>query len=237
MADSMTHGPVQAFLRTPAYSKRLFRDSIRAWFDQSGRDFPWRDAGTPYEVLVAEIMLQQTNAAKVTAIYRDFLREFPSSTRLASARKNSVAKYVAKLGLAYRTERLIRIARAICDKFDGKVPQSEEELVSLPGIGKYVARAVLSGAMGHRLAILDTNVIRLLDRYFGIRSARPRPRTDPELWNVAQQLLPRPTSDCRNWNYALLDFGAAVCSYYGPSCQDCGCSSRCQYALRSARQS
>lgn len=219
----------------PLAPKRYFRCRLKKWFEENCRHLPWRRTTNPYRVLVAEILLQQTDAAKVAAIYPDFLRDFSSATRLASARKSQVAKYISKIGLNYRTERLIGVARSVCERFGGVVPSSEVDLLSLPGVGKYIARAILCNAFGRRVAIVDTNVIRLLDRYFGVKSQRPRPRTDPQIWDVAQVLLPRRTSDCRAWNFTLLDFTATVCTFYNPQCGGCSVSFHCNDLLSRRR--
>ena len=231
----MARRPVSLFRAASSAAKRLLRKTVWAWYHAHGRDLPWRRTADPYWLLTAEVMLQQTDAAKVSAAYPRFIRDFPRPSVLAEAKESRVAGHIRPLGLNYRAGRLIATAKAICEEFGGEVPKTEEELMSMPGIGRYVARAVLAGAAGRRLAVLDTNVVRLLERYFGVRSQRPRPHTDPQLWEVAQLLLPRRTSDSRDWNYAVLDFTAGVCTYSSPSCDACGCSRRCRRAARSLR--
>jgi len=210
---------------------RYFRGKILEWHKSNKRSFPWRKTKNPYHILVAEILLQQTDAAKVAKEYSSFIKTFPNPNKLAVASQSSVSSFISKLGLDYRVNRLISVARELEKKFNGKVPNTHEKLLKLPGIGPYMANAVLASAYNKRAAVLDTNIIRILDRFFGIKSSKPRPRTDPMLWTAAQLLLPKKTNMCKTWNYALLDFGALVCSHYNPQCKECPCRRRCNYFI------
>ena len=206
-----------------------FRGKILGWHKSNKRTFPWRKTKNPYYILVAEILLQQTDAAKVAKEYSSFIKTFPKPRRLARASKSSVRRFISQLGLDYRVNRLISLARELEDKFNGTVPNTREELLKLPGIGAYMASAMLASAYDKRVAVLDTNIIRILGRFFGIRSSKRRGRTDPVLWAAAQCLLPKKSNMCKTWNYALLDFGALVCSHYSPRCNECPCRRKCTY--------
>lgn len=206
-----------------------FRKKILEWHRGNERHFPWRKTKNAYHILVAEILLQQTDAAKVSKEYSSFIRRFPHPTKLARASRPSVTRFISKLGLDYRVDRLISVARKLEREFKGVVPSTEERLLQLPGVGPYIANAVLASAYNKRAGVLDTNIVRILDRFFGLRSSRPRARTDPTLWEAAQKLLPRKTSMCQTWNYALLDFAALVCTHYNPRCGKCPCRRRCNY--------
>lgn len=212
--------------------RRYFRGTLRRWYKANARSYPWRTTRSPYEILVAEILLQQTDAPKVEAIYEEFLQTFPSPAELAEAPRRAVAKFIGRIGLDYRTGRLVRIARDLERKHGGEVPTDRDSLLRLPGVGPYIANAVLAGAFGQRYAVVDTNVVRVLDRFFAVRSQRPRPRTDPALWHFAHGLLPRRRAECRVWNYAILDFGGLVCRHHGPRCAECPCRRKCDYAIR-----
>lgn len=206
-----------------------FRRTILNWYSSNKRSFPWRKTKSPFHILVAEILLQQTDAAKVAKEYASFIKTFPTSRKLALASKSSVNRFINKLGLDYRVDRLINVAGELEKKFNSTVPNTKEDLLKLPGIGPYIANAVLASAYGRRVAVLDTNIIRILERFFDIRSSKARARTDPVLWAAAQYLLPKKSNMCKTWNYALLDFGSMVCSYYSPSCDECPCRHRCSY--------
>ena len=208
---------------------QYFRAKILGWHKNNKRSFPWRKTKNPYHILVAEILLQQTDAAKVAKEYSSFIKAFPKPRKLATASKSSVSRFISKLGLDYRVNRLISVARELEKKFNGTVPDTQEKLLKLPGIGPYIANAVLASAYKKRVAVLDTNVIRIIDRFFGIKSSRSRPRTDPALWSVANQILPRRTDICKKWNYALLDFAALVCTHYQPNCDLCTLHRCCNF--------
>jgi len=205
------------------------RKKLLEWYHTNGRHFPWRKTKNAYNILIAEILLQQTDAPKVAKEYKSFVKLFDTPKKLSHAKTATVHRFIKKLGLDYRVDRLINLARSIEKKFNGLVPNTEEGLLSLPGVGKYIANAVLSSAYDKRVAILDTNIIRIIERFFGIKSTKPRPHTDPKLWVVAEQLLPRKTNMCKIWNYALLDFGALICSHYNPKCEECPCRHKCSY--------
>jgi len=208
---------------------RYFRNRVLKWFDSNKRSFPWRQTNNPYRTLLAEILLQQTDSGKARDSYLSLIRRFPRINLLARATKAEILRYVAPIGLVYRATRLSRIARYLTKNFGGQIPSTKKALMLLPGVGPYIAHSVLVSAFGNRLAVVDTNVLRVLDRFFGIRSMRPRPRTDPAIWEAAQKLLPREASKCREWNYALLDFAALVCRWARPHCELCPCRRRCSY--------
>lgn len=226
----MEPSPVEQFRGISAYTKRFFRRQILTWFGQNKRRFAWRETKDAYCVLVAEILLQQTDAGKVSLVYPEFIQRYPDASGLAKAEPYDLQEeFISKIGLKYRAQRLVNIATEINDKFAGRIPDSEAELMKLPGAGRYIANAVLSAAFGMRTAVVDTNIVRILERFFGIRSRRSRARTDPEFWNIAHSLLPRNPADCRDWNYALIDFCALVCTHYNPKCSECVCAEHCRH--------
>ena len=210
--------------------RRYFRRKVLHWFHSHRRRFPWRTRANPFHVLVAEVLLQQTDAPKVAAIYDQFIRAFPTPAALSVADERRIGKFISKIGLNYRGARLISTAAAINSRFDGQVPNDRAGLLSLMGVGPYVANAVLAAAFRRRAAVLDTNVIRVLGRFFGLRSRCPRPHTDPVLWAAAQELLPRDGRMARTWNWAVLDFAAAVCRRRSPLCPECPCRGLCRFA-------
>lgn len=231
---AVAKGAVQ---RTPEPKKRqYFRDRVRAWYRDHGRDFPWRHTRDPYETLVAELLLQQTDAPKAAKVYEDLLASFPTPADLAKAKVRDVLTFIRRIGLEYRAKRLIAISRAIEKRFCGQVPSDRKDLLSLPGVGPYIANAVLAAAFGHRAAIVDTNVVRVVGRFFGVQSPLRRARTDPRLWEFSHVLLPRRPEEAREWNYALLDFAAILCRHTRACCVVCPCHRKCfafgQFSLR-----
>jgi A/G-specific adenine glycosylase len=214
---------------TSSHSRRYFRSKLQEWHLENERNFPWRRTRNPYHILVAEILLQQTDAVKVAATYKDFIGTFKTPRLLAHAEPSKVLRFISRIGLDYRAKRLILIARQIDGPHNGKVPSDESLLMRLPGVGQYIARAVQVIAFDRRAAVVDTNVIRVIERFFGVHSYCPRPRTDPRLWATAQSLLPKRATLCRAWNLAVLDFAALVCRHHKPRCAECPCRRRCHY--------
>lgn len=209
-----------------------FRNGLLDWYAANGRKFPWRDTRDPYLILVAEILLQRTRAQKVEEIFPLFAEAFPNVQSLASASLNRIADIIRPLGIAYRAARLQHIAKAIMEDFGGRIPNHRAELMRLPGIGDYTANAVLCFAYGQRLAVLDPTVVRVFERVFDVRSEKAKPTTDKRLWLFAEELLP--VERFRDYNFALLDFGALVCTASKPKHDECPIRDICRYyaALR-----
>ena len=193
--------------------QRQFRKNILLWYDAHRRDLPWRASRDPYPVWLSEIMLQQTRVAAVIAHYHEFLRRFPTVQKLAAAREASVLAAWSGLGY-YRRARMLRAAaRVIVREHGGKFPASEAGLRELPGIGRYTAAAIASIAFGESTAVVDGNVERVLQRVAGKRLA------GEELWAAANCSLD--TKRPGDFNQAMMELGAVVCTPRAPSCLTC----------------
>jgi A/G-specific adenine glycosylase len=210
---------------TPANVK-WFRQQLSAWAKQNLRDFPWRRTSNPYALFIAEFMLQKTDAQTVAPIYEAFLSKYPTLQDLKAATVEDIAQILKPLGLFFRAERLDRSAGIILDKYEGKIPDSEKLLLELPGIGIYTARAICANAFDQPLAILDTNVARILERFFGLKGDRVKSRCKL-LWRTAQ--LVAPAKKVAIWNLTLLDFGAMVCTARNPLCSQCPLQKKCNF--------
>ena len=143
-----------------------FAGHLLTWAKCNLRDHPWRKTDSPYDILIAEFLLQRTDADTVAPIYEVFLTRYPTLNESAIAPVEDVAKLLQPLGLFFRAERLSTTAKIIVERHKGKVPQQETELLKLPGIDKYTARAILSQAFNRPAAVMDTNVARVLERFF-----------------------------------------------------------------------
>jgi len=208
----------------------ILHQSLLDWFRTHQRRFPWRKERDPFKVLVAEKLLQQTAANRhVVQAYRAFLRAFPNSQALAKARPAAVKRIIEPLGLHYRGVEMIELAKALCDRHDGAVPSTLKELLALPGIGDYCARAVLAFAYGKQVPVVDTNVARFLSRFFGLKfSKSANPSRNRQLLDVATALVP--DGMARDFNLAILDLCAAHCSSDSPTCTSCPLRKQCRYA-------
>jgi len=210
-----------------AEAAAVFRERLLEWWENNKRSFPWRDKKDPYAVLVAEFLLQKTDAQKVVHVYEEFLRRFPTPESLAEAPKEAIKELLQPLGLFYRAERLQKTARAIVEKFSGLIPNTFEQLRGLPGIGRYIANAVLCFAYGHRVPLIDTNTGRILMRVFGFKPRKARAREDNALWEFAHCLTP--ANACREYNFALIDFAHLVCKAKNPECTACPINAICKF--------
>ncbi len=202
--------------------KRAFVHRLLHWYARHHRDLPWRRTRDPYRVLVSEVMLQQTQVARVIPKYREFIRKYPSLRALAHASVRSVIKTWYPLGYNIRPVRLHAIARTAAARHRGALPATQTELLALKGIGKYTAAAILTFAHGKPTPILETNVRRVLRRVFYGGRAVP----DRDLWNLSAALLPR--SRGYNFNQALMDLGATVCTARTPHCPICPLKHLCR---------
>ena len=205
--------------------RRRFRRRLLEWYRRNGRDLPWRQTSDPYHILVSEVMLQQTQVDRVLPKYQEWLARYPSLEALASASEHEVAAAWRPLGYNIRPKRLHAIARESVANYGGALPSDEATLLSFKGIGAYTAGAVLSFAFGRRAAILDTNVARVLFRVF---VGRGNPRAHAmrrHLWDVSRAvLLMRHVFD---FNQALMDFGATLCTARKPKCLVCPMRAGC----------
>ncbi|MEH2069837.1 MAG: A/G-specific adenine glycosylase [Nostoc sp.] len=208
---------------------KWFRHRLSIWETQNLRNFPWRQTCDSYAILVAEHLLQKTDAVTVVPIYNTFLFKYPTLEQLVKASINELSELLEPLGLFFRAERLQKCARIILEQYGGKIPNSEKQLLELPGIGKYTARAICSQAFNQPLAVLDTNVARILERFFGLQGERVKSRCKI-LWGAAEIIAP--DKKVGKWNLTLLDFGAMVCKAQNPLCNDCPLSTKCNYAQR-----
>lgn len=206
----------------PAARRRLFQRRLLAWYRRHRRDLPWRRTRNPYHILVSEIMLQQTQVDRVVPKYKEWLTRYPSVESLARAGAGEVREAWYPLGYNIRPVRLRDIARASVRRHRGKIPRTREELLALKGIGPYTAGAVLSFAYRRDAPILDTNVRRVLRRVFLGDAAAA---ADGLLWGLSAALLPR--GKAYDFNQALMDFGATVCSARRPRCRGCPLSRLC----------
>jgi A/G-specific adenine glycosylase len=210
-----------------ATRRRWFRRRLLQWYRLNGRDLPWRRTRDPYRILVSEIMLQQTQVDRVLPKYAEWLDRYPSLQALADAPEDDVTRTWRPLGYNIRPRRLHAIARESVARYGGELPSDEETLRSFKGIGAYTAGAVLSFAFGRRAAILDTNVARVLFRVFVSRGEPRSHAMRRHLWDVSRTVLPH--RHVFDFNQALMDLGATVCTARKPDCRVCplrhGCGS------------
>ncbi|MBI5154570.1 A/G-specific adenine glycosylase [Candidatus Poribacteria bacterium] len=205
------------------------RGALLRWYDRHRRPLPWRQTSDPYGIWVAEVMLQQTTVRAVEPRWRRFLERFPDIRALARAPLEDVLAEWSGLGYYSRARNLHAAAQRVAGDFGGVIPRKPEELLALPGMGRYTAAAVASIAFGAPAAVLDANVERVIARLDCLEEDIKSTRLRKRLWSRAQELLePARPGD---WNQAMMELGAVVCLPRAPQCGVCPLAPHCA-ALR-----
>jgi A/G-specific adenine glycosylase len=211
---------------------------LLAWFSANARDLPWRRTRDPYAIWVSEIMLQQTQVKTVLPYWERWICELPTVKAVAKARSDKIHKLWEGLGYYTRVRNLQKAARQIVEKHNGKFPDNFDDVLALPGIGRYTAGAICSIAFNQPTPILDGNVIRVLTRIFGIGENPREKKTNSRLWQLAEELVgravpspPRRGGDTAPYhsflNQSLMELGALVCTPRQPQCPICPVKNLC----------
>lgn len=200
------------------------------WYDANRRNYPWRTSRDPYEVLIAEIMLQRTRADQVLPVYLSFIKKFPTVRKLNEASLEEIREFFDSLGLMWRAKLVKRLAADLVNRFDGRVPESRKELLSLPAVGEYMADAVLSFAYGENVEVVDANVVRVIGRVFELKSSGEA-RRNRKFRNIARNIVSE--GHARKVNWAIIDLAALVCTPKNPKCDECPLQAVCSFARRS----
>jgi A/G-specific adenine glycosylase len=215
-----------------------FQENLLEWYSYNGRHFfPWREVGlTNYELIVAEVLLQRTKAETVSRFYKSFLIRFPSWQAIAEASRHDIEECLQPVGLyRQRAARLQQLAMEMVRR-QGELPTSRQELESIPFVGQYIANAIELLVHHKPSYLLDVNMARVLERYFGERKLADI-RYDPYLQKLAAQVTNHAKAKELNW--AILDFAASICKARGPLCDRCLVSAKCKYfktLLQTSRQ-
>jgi A/G-specific adenine glycosylase len=210
---------------TPS-DKRNVQHRLLQWFRKQGRDLPWRRTRNPFRIWISEIMLQQTQVDTVIPYYQRFLKAFPTVEVLAKADLSRVLKIWEGLGYYSRARHLHQAAKRIVGQFNGRIPDRLNDLLSLPGIGRYTAGAILSIAHNKEAPILDGNVKRVLSRLHAVATILGETKTEKLLWTLSESLIPK--GHAGSFNEALMDLGATVCTPKRPSCSLCPLRNLCR---------
>ncbi|MCU1413508.1 MAG: adenine glycosylase [Microbacteriaceae bacterium] len=204
-------------------------EPVSGWFRASGRDLPWRRPGfTAWGTLVSEVMLQQTPVARVVPRLAEWLERWPTPADLAAVPSGEAVRAWNRLGYPRRALNLHAAAVAITERHGGIVPQDVDQLLALPGVGEYTARAVAVFAYGHRHPVVDTNVRRVIARAIDAQAEAGVPSTKRDLAAMDAQ-LPDGLADARLANAAIMELGAIVCTARSPRCEDCPIAGQCAW--------
>lgn len=207
---------------------------LAAWWESNARDLPWRfGRATAWGVLVSEVMSQQTQMSRVVPYWTAWMERWPDARALADAPKAEVITAWGRLGYPRRALRLQECARTVAERYDGALPRTYDELVALPGVGDYTASAVMSFAFGERIAVIDTNIRRVLARAFRGEESLGGSASQMER-ETARRLLPESDKVSVVWNQAVMELGATVCTARAPLCESCPIAGQCAF-LRNGR--
>jgi len=207
--------------------KKVKKGLLKPW--RTVRDAIYDLRARSFRVLVAEIMLQRTRADQVESIFRKFFEEFPDIESAAKADKEKMVQILEPLGLRHRIPRIRQLLSELVEKYDGRVPDKYETLLKLPGVGPYIASAVLCFGFGIAVPIVDSNIARFYMRFFGLKRGKKRPHQDERVLKLARKYLPK--NRAKEFTEALLDFTALVCKP-NPLCDSCPLKEKCQYYLK-----
>ncbi len=214
--------------RESAWRSRV-RRRLLDWFEANARDLPWRRKTSLYRVWISEIMLQQTQVATVIPYYQKFLTSFPTVQKLAAADEQTLLSHWEGLGYYRRARSMHAAAKQIAQQHNGRFPDSYDDVLALPGIGRYTAGAILSIADDQRLPILEGNTQRIFSRWVAMRRPATETAATNLLWKIAEEMLPRKNPG--TFNQAAMELGALVCTPKNPSCGECPVSTMCRAKL------
>ena len=223
---AVTKRPLEVNLSTVVHS-------IVKWFRSHGRTFPWRNTSNSFHILIAEVLLRQTQADRVVAPYLELVDRYPTAQALAQADTIELRKWFRPLGLVKRADRLVQCAQVIIKDYEGRVPGDLQALESLPGLGRYSARAILCLGFNKPVPMIDEGGGRVLRRLFG-HEPRGHAFSDPALMDTAMRILPQESH--RDFNLGLIDIANAHCHPTKPDCLECPLLKDCAHGTDQTSQ-
>lgn len=210
-------------------NRKKFVEHILNFYNTQGRDFPWRKISDPYKIFLTEILLRKTTSKQVNSIYVKFFSEYPTIDSLALAEENELENSIKCLGLSkQRSKQMIKLANIITKQYGGLIPKNYNELIKLPGVGMYTAGGVLCLVYNKDVSMVDTNVIRVISRYFNFRSTKKDISTDKNIWEFVKDMVP--PGKCKEFNFGLIDFAGIICRQKDPHCKKCGLNDKCHFS-------
>lgn len=212
-------------ISTQEKKNQLFTRTLMLWEKKNTRAMPWKGEKDPYKIWLSEIILQQTRVEQGKPYYERFIQRYPTIAHLAKADEQEVFRLWQGLGYYNRCKNMLAAAHKIANEYQGKFPDTYEQILALPGVGEYTAAAIASFAFGLPYAVVDGNVLRVLARFFGIREAVNSSSAKKIFAALAQEVLEKKNPAI--WNQAIMDFGATVCTPQRPGCSTCPLQKSC----------
>lgn len=200
------------------------RSGILEWSNKNLREFPWRNTQDPYKIIIAEIMLHRTNADQVKPVYEKFIEEFPDFSSIVRAGSENIRAEIQSLGLFWRSDLLYQLAEEVEDKYNGTLPLEKNKLMELPGVGHYIASAILCFGYNRPEPLLDTNTVRVIGRIFGIKITDSS-RRSKKFYKIMEDIVfcEKP----KKLSLSMIDFAALVCTAKYPKHDLCSINNIC----------
>lgn len=196
------------------------------WHSTNYRSFPWRQYSDPYRIMIAEFMLHRTRAPQVAPIYQEFIKNYPDVEALANADENDIKNITEHLGLHWRSSHFIKAARYVLEYFNGNFPGVREELRKIPGVGDYVAGAILTVCFNKPEYVIDSNIARFINRFYGF-NLKGEIRRKKQIIDKAKELFN--IDEPGTFLFAILDFTFKICRSSSPDCLNCVLNTQCKY--------
>lgn len=200
-----------------------------SWFMRNRRDFPWRNFSNPYLIMIAEFMLHRTRADQVVPVYEAFVKKYPLVDSLANADEKDIKKVTKHLGLHWRSNHFIKAAQFVIEHFNGDFPDNRDDLLRIPGVGDYVAGAILTVCFNKPVHVVDSNIARFINRYYGL-NITGEIRRKKKIIDAAKILFN--TREPGTFLFAILDFTYKVCKPRQPDCPNCVINKTCKWSFK-----
>ncbi len=200
------------------------QNKIFTWYNKHGRDFPWRHTEDPYKIMIAEFMLHRTRAEQVVPVYLEFIKTYPDVCSLSEANPENVKKVTEHLGLHWRSRHFIGAARYIVSELNGIFPDTYEELKKIPGVGEYIAAAILTVCFNKPAPVVDSNIARFINRYWNL-GLKGEIRRNKTIVEIAEKLFNNKHPG--KFLFALVDFTSKICKPGNSECTQCVLSKNC----------
>jgi len=211
-------------------STKIVWNCILKWGKENLRNYPWRDDfNNIYNLLIAEVMLHRTRADQVKPVYEFFIKKYPDFKSIANSDQEDIIKDLYPLGLIWRSSQLHKMAKEIQEKYDGIIPKDLDKIIELPGVGPYIASAMMCFAHDEKIAVLDTNIVRVISRIFGMKSGDSS-RKSKKFKSVMIDLISY--GEPRKFTLSFIDFAALICRPSNPRCDNCSLKDICDYYLQ-----
>lgn len=206
--------------------KQIERNALLTWHSMNYREFPWRQYCNPYRIMIAEFMLHRTRAEQVVPVYEAFLKKYPIIDSLAEANEEDIKRITEHLGLHWRSGHFIKAARYVVENFAGEFPVNRKDLLKIPGVGDYVAGAILTVCFNKPEYVVDSNIARFINRFYNLEQKEELRRRRPII-EYAKGLFK--TGEPGTFLFAILDFTHKVCKPQNPGCHNCPINNSCKW--------